>query len=70
MSWSLSLGRRVGLQGIRVEEDAEVLELCRGAFQLVLGKWDAQELAEGSDGGEVPGALMIVRGARNEKSSR
>ena len=59
-----------GLQGIRVEEDAEVLELCCGVFQLVLGKWDAQELAEGSDGDEVLGALMIVRGARNEKSSR
>ena len=26
------------LQGIRVEEDAEVLELRRGAFPLVLGK--------------------------------
>ena len=53
-----------GLQGIRVEEDAEVLELCRGAFPLVLGKRDVQE---GCDGGEVLGALVGVGGARNEK---
>ena len=56
-----------GLQGIRVEEDAEVLELCCGAFPLVLGKRDVQELAEGSDGGEVLGALVGVGGASNEK---
>ena len=56
-----------GLQGIRVEEDAEVLELYRGTFPLVLGKRDVQELTEGCDGGEVLGALVGVGGARNEK---
>ena len=52
-----------GRQGIGVKEDAEVLEQCGGAFQLVIGEWDVQELTEG---GEVLGALVGVRGAHDE----